>query len=283
MKIWLLSHPFGRRDWCHVRWRAPHSESWYEGFVWMEWNNAPAESRDGYLIPGVPTDNTSHISNVDPLVLGPYMYFDYCKKEAIKAPNGLAAGDVILGVSVLRRKRTVVVDTVFVIGATCPWPARSGGVPNWPDPGPLAERVHFHPYAREVEHPRMHVLPDVSYRSRRDDEVEGLVGFSWIPCAKAVPSEPFTLDLRGKTHHLLQQAYGETPIENCGQGFRVVTQPHGSIAELLEALRVEAAQQDFQMAAELAPLSAARVRTSAVPLSRACGSQPRAFGGPSGR
>jgi hypothetical protein len=244
----------------------------------MEWNDPDADSRDGYLIPRVPPDDASDIRNADPLVLGPYMYLDYCKKEHRKPQNGLGAGDAVLGFTV--RQRAVVIDTVFVIGVTLRWPTSGGGAPNWPTPGPLAERVHFHPHARR-EHPDMHLLPDLSYRSCRDDEVDGPVGYSWVPCVKSLPRGPFTLHPTGRAHRLLQRAYGKTVIEDCARNARVVGPPCSprcglappqlswrkcalraarppctcSILKLLEALRDEAVEKEFEIAAELRPLS----------------------------
>jgi hypothetical protein len=59
--------------------------------------------------------------NTDPWVFGDSFRYSNCKQAAQSALRGLAPGSVVLFGSGSRRDRTFIIDTVFVVGDSCPF------------------------------------------------------------------------------------------------------------------------------------------------------------------
>jgi hypothetical protein len=257
MKVWVVNHPFPGRRWCQARIReagsvAPPAEL---GFVWAEWDG-PQRAINGAIVPIMPDRADYNISNVDPLVFGPRMYFDYCGKGRKRPPNRLEPGDLVL--FACRNQNKIVLDTVFSIGAYKQWPQGQGSLPDWQDPGIglLARRVHYHSYAltkqhAEVREPR---LAARSYRgaSDRDDRRPG-EPFSWVPWATTPRASPFEI-LRGSTAlEALQSIYRGMNLLNGFKGsFSVKPCEKHEGARLFSELVALARSQGFGVAAEVA-------------------------------
>src|SRR5690606_25459335 len=98
VRLWVVGHPPARRRWCEVLVRERCMDTWERGFVWAEWNAPPSR---GPIVPRLPSLDGVPMSNVDPLVFGPRMYFDYCRKgrsstgRSLGPPNQLEAGDLV--------------------------------------------------------------------------------------------------------------------------------------------------------------------------------------------
>lgn len=255
MRVWVVNHPFVGRRWCQLRAREPNTTSWRSVFAWIEWNGPAVAARE-FVVPRMPLSASYPISNVDPLVVGPQMFFDYCKKGRrnsllnLRAPNDLASGDIVLFAS--RNANSIYVDTMFVIGAFRPWPQAPGAVPDWGHVGPLAERVHFHPFALR-QHPEVQVAgAKVTARSYRGaSDIEPVAGrFCWVPYATA-PRAP--LQLKSEALRALEMIYqNKNLLDGMTGSFGVATCTLQAGAVLFDRLTELARAEGFGVAAELA-------------------------------
>jgi hypothetical protein len=251
MKVWVVNHPFAVRRWCQVRIREAGSRELRPGFVWAEWNDPP-RFVDGPIVPRLPALAASPMSNVDPLVFGPRMYFDYCKKGRrsgnLRPPNLLEAGDLVL--FACRRDNKIFLDTVFAIGDARTWPQLPDSLPGWERVGPLAERVHYHRFALE-QHPEIHdpKVPARSYRGAH--ESDGSVRFSWVPWSSS-PATAFELQPRTAAFKTLQAIYpGKDILKGFLGSFGVTTCEESRGTALFEQLIEQTTSQGFGVAAEV--------------------------------
>lgn len=249
VNVWVVGHPYNRRRWCEVRVRDQGQESRQPGFVWAEWN-APVP--DDPFVARLPSLSSAPMSNVDPLVFGPRMYFDYCRKgrsssaRSLARPNSLNAGDLV--VFACAYKKAIWIDTVFAIGATRQWPRASGSLPNWDSIGAIAERVHFHQHAVQ-QHPEVRDAHR-SYRSASDRDPD-CRRYAWVPWSKTTTT-PFELHAGSPAFGTLQAIYAGKNIFDGFTGlFAVVPTSETTVQQLFEQLLALAQSQGFGIAAEI--------------------------------
>ncbi|HTR55006.1 MAG TPA: hypothetical protein VMJ10_30180 [Kofleriaceae bacterium] len=250
VRVWVVGHPYLRRRWCEVRIREAHDNVWQRGFVWAEWN---APEADGAIVPRLPSPSSAPMSNVDPLVFGPRMYFDYCRKGRSSTgrnngpANGLEPDDLVLFAGAHRN--AIWIDTVFSIGSTRQWPT-TRGIPAWDNVGEIAARVHFHEHAQR-QHPEVRDTrtPARSYRSASDRD--GGKRFAWVPWSRSV-RQPLELSPGSRAFAALQQIY---PNKNLYDGFTgsfaVAHAREALVQELFEQLLETAQDQGFCCASEI--------------------------------
>lgn len=296
MKLWVVNHPYRYRRWLKVEARLLEHEGWHEGFIWSEWFG---EHDDGaFHVPRVPANDLIG-ANVDPLVIGPHMYFDYCRKSTSTRKNNrerneLKEDDLILfGCSKLGN---VIIDTIFVVGETKQWGPR--GIPKWNGIDALAETVHFQRNAHEIQHPEVHLPEQVSARSYRGKplgnsdlfsradkawresfrgkfNLQGVL-FSWVPFLRETPSEttvPFVLPENSSAYWELQRAYERSLYLRDGMrgSFPVVEDevregyPDGfAYRSLFTTLVDQAREGGFEIAVEMRLLADEKVQSERI-------------------
>lgn len=255
MKVWVVNHPFEGRKWCKARIREAGSQLWQTGFAWAEWNG-PFREEDPAIVPLMPDSDRYSISNVDPLVFGPRMYFDYCKKGRLKPepmnlrpPNELKTGDLVL--FACRKDDRIFLDTVFAIGKVKRWPEGRQSVPAWRSVGRLAKRVHYHPFALK-QHPEVHNSKVRARSYRGGFDADDGQRYSWVPWAKSVPSAPLAIDEKTPAFEALQAIYeGKELLDGFTGSFGVVSCKRSDGARLFEQLLRLAKGAGFGAAAEL--------------------------------
>lgn len=249
-KLWILGHPFARRQWLQFQVLDPETGKWTSGWVFTEW--AEGAERNGVaVLPAEPP------GNVDPLVVGRWFYWDYCKRKQNGRTNEFQPGDMILFASYRERLGGLIVDTVFVVGEAKPWPGDTRSIPAWPDLDICARRVHFHDEAHRVQHREVHEpvrgTPVRSYRARAFEEDETL--YSWVPFSLGRREEPFAVRSGSRAHSLLSGVYpGDLRDQIQGQ-FAIIDVPATLVSKLHVALREEAGEQGLGIGAgvELIP------------------------------
>lgn len=230
--------------------RGRGNDAWLRGFVWTEWN---AEPSSGAIVPRLPSLDGEPMSNVDPLVFGPRMYFDYCRKgrsssgRSLESPNSLEAGDLVLFAGAYRNK--IWIDTIFAIGATRQWPT-TRGIPAWEDIGDIAARVHFHEYAQQ-QHPEVRDVR-VSARSYRSaSDRDGGRRFAWVPWSRSVRL-PFELGPASAAFQTLQRIYaGKDLYDGFTGSFAVTDASETDVQDLFDQLLLLAHHQGFGCAVEI--------------------------------
>src|SRR6185295_14272170 len=176
MILWAVGH--GRRDWLSVEIRDLESGAWREGVIQGEWSG----TLEGE-IPVLPAEDAP--GNTDPLVIGKFMYYDYCKKGRIA--NTLEIGDTVL--FGYMRWGEILIDTVLVVGDRKAWPTAEPERPAWPDLDEVAKRVHFQSAAHQIQHPEVHeVSPSFSFRGKPFSKADE--SYSWVPY-RTTRGEPF--------------------------------------------------------------------------------------------
>lgn len=248
MKLWIVNHPYPYRRWLKVEARVLGKQGWHEGFIWSEWFGTHDDGE--FHVPRVPRTQLTE-ANIDPLVIGRHMYFDYCRKggngKNERQRNELVRGDLILFGCV--NQGDLIIDTVFVVGDTRQWEPRDA--PAWSDLDLLAQRVHFHPAAHEQQHPEVHATNAVSARSYRGERADPNL-FCWVPFRAEPPtaSRPLILPRTSSAYRLLSNAYAGLVLEDAMMGsFGVVNLSNG--AALFDAIRDEACSQGFDVAVEM--------------------------------
>ena len=245
-RLWVVNHPYQYRKFLDVN-VYPKGGPITRGLIWSEWPEQPQGS--GVLTPTLP-DRFDQPSNVDPLVIGPYMYFDYCRKGSRTAnrrkANELEANDMVLFGCV--NAGEVLIDTVFVIGEYRTWPLDSKLVPDWPNVDDVAQKMHFHDYARqqhsEVYNPR--VVRARSYRGLRYVNDTETPLYAWVPYFKesTPPLRPFTLNEASSPYQQLKTLYHPKGLEDMFKGsFAVIDVSNNELRTLFDALVLEAAAQ----------------------------------------
>lgn len=262
MKVWVVNHPFAVRRWCQVRIREAGSRELQPGVIWAEWNEPP-RLVGGLIVPRVPSMNSGPMSNVDPLVFGPRMYFDYCKKGRrsgnLRPPNLLDAGDLVL--FACRNDNKIFVDTVFAIGEARPWPQAPDTLPDWENIGAVAERVHYHRFALD-QHPEIRdpKVPARSYRGALDGD--GGARFSWVPWSKS-PGAPFEVRTGSPAFEALQAIYpGKDLLKGFLGSFAVTACDESQGSVLFDRLIEQASSQGFGVAAEIQLVDDAEVTST---------------------
>lgn len=271
MNVWIVVHPYDGRSWCKVRVRPVDQSRLNDtpAYIWAEWREPFEQDQSGCIIPRMPDTEHHYASNVDPLVIGQHMYFDYCKKGRRKRrltnlgpPNRLKRDDIILFMAM--RTGAVFVDTVFVVGECRPWGAED--IP-WKEgeADTLARRVHFHPFAHGDEHPEVHVVgrnnvAARSYRGRRHegsnagDESSAL--FCWVPFKRGLDDpSPMKLTGRSGAFKQLERIYGRGTLQRPRQAFQVALIESAQGQELFRELREDAERAGFGVAVQVALLS----------------------------
>lgn len=253
MRIWVVSHPYRERAWLRVGARVLGQREMQEGFVWAEWRD-----RRGQIPLLPPPGSTS--DNVDPLVVGRHMYFDYCKKRRsrdgvagnARRANSLSRGDLVLfGCAPHGR---MIIDTVFAIGEVREW--RTTGLPRWKGIDEVARRVHFHDAAHLVQHPEVH-RPSPTARSYRGAAWGTSRMFAWVPFRERMSSAgtlPFALSAGCAAYQKLARIYGEPEPRarmKLRNGFGVVEVTESEGRSLFEALLDQARAQGFGIAVRI--------------------------------
>lgn len=257
MNVWVVNHPFKGRRWCQARIREVGADTVRAepAFVWAEWNG-PERVVGNAIVPMMPKSADERISNVDPLVFGPRMYFDYCGKGQKRAPNRLEAGDLVLFAS--RNQNRIFLDTVFSIGAWKQWPQKQGALPDWQDPDIdlLARRVHYHTHALTKQHPEVRGarLAARSYRGAWDrDNRHPSEPFSWVPWASMPLANPLEIPHGSRALEALQSIYRGMILLNGFKGsFSVKPCEEHEGTHLFNELLALAGSQGFGIAAEVA-------------------------------
>jgi len=277
VKLWVVNHPYRYRRWLKIEARLPGKDDWQEGFIWSEWFGE--HDAGDFHVPRVP--NVPLVSgNVDPLVIGRHMYFDYCRKggngKNERQRNELSRADLILFGCV--NQGDLIIDTIFVVGETKQWSAH--GIPGWSDLDTLAKRVHFHEAAHADQHPEVHSTNAVVARSYRG-ESEDSSFFSWVPFRSETPTTTRPLILRKglNAYRLLAEAYEGLVLEDAMKGsFSVVDL--GDRGALFSAIRDEARSQGFDTALGTRLLSevAHAAPAGGAPCGSAHGSRPKGGG-----
>ncbi len=218
MNVWIVNHRFRGRQWCQARireagWDAPLADL---GFVWAEWNG-PERTIEDAVLPLLPNSDGTEISSVDPLVFGPRMYFDYCRKGQCRPQNRLDAGDLVLFACCHQNR--IFLDIVFSIGAWKPWPSEQDSLPDWQDPpiDALARRVHYHRHALTRQHAEVRDpwLASRSYRGASDaTHRQSGEPFSWVPWAPTPRALPLEISRGSAALGALQSIYRGTILVN---------------------------------------------------------------------
>lgn len=250
MNLWIVNHPYRYRNWRKFEAKVLENFDWNQGHIWAEW----VDNAQG--VAALPIKPPAHW-NVDPLIVGKKMYFDYCRKSTGArndiARNSLDVGDLILFGSVW--KDAIIIDTVFPIGEHQQWPLV--GVPPWNDIEEVASRVHFHNAAHERQHPEVHQSKMVrarSYRARNYEINPDAPMFAWVPFTAQVTHEtqPFQLAPEGRAYAILRGIYDDRRdkvLQRKMKGsFSVRQLSFDKGKSLFDALRQEATEQGFHIA-----------------------------------
>ena len=221
MRLWVVGHG-ADRQWLKVSVTAAGETKPRDAFIFGEWRAGPVFRELEYTVPCEPREGPW--SNTDPLVIGPYMYYSYCKKgfkskgTNLRGPNTLEAGDLILFGG--HQKGRVVIDTIFAIGAYREWPEGDGLIPNWA-PELVASRVHFHSKAQK-QHPEVHSRRPVasrSYQSLRHSESHEY--YAWVPAFQH-PGRPFSIGPEDKAYQSWFSHYDKPALSLFQGSFPVV-------------------------------------------------------------
>lgn len=250
MKIWIVNHPYRYRNWRRFEAQVLESPEWNHGYIWAEWvDNALG-------VASLPRKPPAHW-NVDPLIIGREMYFDYCRKSIGArndiARNSLDVGDLILFGSVW--KHNIIIDTIFPIGRYKEWPLL--GVPPWENIEDVARKVHFHSAAHQNQHPEVHQSKMVrarSYRARIHESTLDVPMFAWVPFKPQATHEtpPFNLSPESCAYTILRDIY-EDHRDNVLQRNMKGSFPVRQLCldegkRLFDALIQEATEQGFRIA-----------------------------------
>lgn len=258
-QLWILTHSLSGRNWQRFQVHDEHAQV-HDAWVLAEWHGDPSDD-------GVARLPDHAVSNTDPLVVGRHFFWDYCRRgqgagKPIKSTmNSFAPGDTILFGSHNKALGGLVVDTVFVVGETRPWPTSSDEIPAWSDLDDVALQTHFQRIAHRHDHPEVHVLvrcqPVQSYRSRRRADAGSGVGepgdgYSWVPFATSRRDTPFVLRPDSRAHGLITSVFPERPLASYASGsFPVTTVADDVAADLHGTLRDEARSQGFGIGVEV--------------------------------
>lgn len=254
-KLWILGHPFDWRRWLRFNVLDSSTGRWSPGLVLAEWP-------DGADLNGVAALPAQAPGNIDPLVVGKGMYWDYCKRKRNFSTNEFQPGDTIFFASYRGRLGGLLIDTIFVVGEARPWPSDTKAIPDWPDLDPCALRVHFQDRAHRTQHREVHKQvkghPAFSYRGRSFGEDKDL--FSWVPYAAGEKAVPFVVRAGTRPHALLSEIYPGSFLDKIKGQFSIAEVTPRRAGELHDALRKEAAEQRFRIGVRVELLSSAQTR-----------------------